>query len=81
MRTFFLGLGLAVGLGLASPVLAQSVSLQAFQSEDELKTWLADQARQIRQHEIRFVDLHHTQLRLQGGERIIGDLGPRGGNA
>ena len=46
MRTIFLGLGLAVGLGLASPVLAQTVGLRAFQSEDELKTWLADQARQ-----------------------------------
>ena len=36
-----------------------------------------DQARQIGQHEIGLVDAHHAELRLQRGEGIIGDLGPR----
>ena len=33
-----------------------------------------DQPRQIREHEVAIVDAHHAELRMQGGERIVGDL-------
>ncbi len=36
-----------------------------------------DQARQIGEHEIAFVDAHHAELRRERGERIIRDLGAR----
>lgn len=46
MRTILAGCGLAIGLGLAAPVWAQETGLEAFGSDAELKTWLADHATQ-----------------------------------
>ena len=36
-----------------------------------------DKTGKIGQHEIGLVHFHHAQLRFQGGEGIVGDLGPR----
>ena len=33
-----------------------------------------DQARNVRQHEFAAVGIHHAKLRMQRGERVIGDL-------
>ena len=57
----------AAAFGMAKEFVAQSDALmRAF-----------DQARKVGQHEIGRVHAHHTQLRHQRGEGIIGDLGPR----
>ena len=37
-----------------------------------------DQARNIRQHEFAAIGIHHAELRMQRGERIVGDLRFRG---
>ena len=33
-----------------------------------------DQSRQVGEHEFAIVDAHHAELRMQRGERIVGDL-------
>ena len=35
-----------------------------------------DQPRKIGQHELLVMAAHDAKLRLQGGERVVGDLGP-----
>jgi hypothetical protein len=37
-----------------------------------------DQARYVRYHEAVLTRLHHTEVRNECGERVVGDLGPRG---
>ncbi len=39
-----------------------------------------DQAGNVGEHEIAFVDAHHAEAGMQRGEGIVGDLRPRGGD-